>query len=148
TALPPIERGSRGGTIATDRKLSDFARLTGRAATVEADTDDLIKRLVGPLIQPARDSRQDGLIARVDEALSAAMRRVLHHPNFQTVEALWRGLEFVVRRVETNVRLQVLIYDISAEELAADLAASDKLDESGLYSLLIEQPAMDANQGA
>jgi type VI secretion system ImpB/VipA family protein len=148
TALPPIERGSAGGTIATDRKLTDFARLTGRAAAVEVETEDLIRRLVGPFIQPARDSRQDALIARVDEALSAAMRRVLHHPNFQTVEALWRGLEFIVRRIETSTRLQIVIYDVSAEELAADLAASDKLDESGLYSLLIEQPALDANQGA
>jgi type VI secretion system protein ImpC len=148
TALPPPERGSAGGTIATDRKLSDFARLTGRAATVEADSDELIRRLVGPFIVPARDQRQDALVARVDEALSAAMRRVLHHPNFQTVEAVWRGLEFLVRRIETSTKLQIVVYDITAEELAADLAASDKLDESGLYSLLVEQPAMDANQGA
>ena len=88
------------------------------------------------------------MVARVDAALSDAMRRVLHHPDFQTAEALWRGLEFLVRRVETSTRLQIVIYDISAEEVAADLAASDALDQSGLYSLLVEQPAMDANQGS
>jgi type VI secretion system protein ImpC len=147
TALPPPVRESRGVTIATDRKLSDFARLTGRAPAAEAESDKLIRRLVGPFIVPERDSRQDALVSRVDEALSGAMRRVLHHPNFQTVEALWRGLEFLVRRIETSTRLQIVIYDISAEELAADLAAGDNLVESGLYSLLVEQPAADANQG-
>lgn len=147
TALPPPARGSRGVTIATDRKLSDFARLTGRPPAVEAESDTLIRRLVGPFIVPERDSRQDTLVARVDEALSSAMRRVLHHPHFQTVEALWRGLEFLVRRIETSSRMQIVIYDVSAEELAADLAAGDDLNESGLYSLLVEQPALDANQG-
>ena len=147
TALPPPARSSRGTVIATDRKLSDFARLTGRAPTVEAAPDELIRRLVGPFIIPERDSRQDALMARVDAALSDAIRRVLHHPDFQTAEALWRGLEFLVRRIDTSSQLQIVVYDISAEELAADLATNDTLDNSGLYSLLVEQPAMDANQG-
>lgn len=143
--LPP--RRGRGNAIATDRKLSDFARLTGRKPSEEADAEELIKRLVGPYIEPARDSRQDALIARVDLALSDAMRRVLHHPDFQNVEALWRGLDFLVRNIETDAKLQIVLYDVSADELAADLAASDSLDQSGLYSMLVEQPAMDAHQG-
>lgn len=150
-ALPPPARKSAGAAVATDRKLSDFARLTGRKSkgeVIEADVSDLIKRIIGSSIEPARDSRQDALVARVDAAISAAMRRVLHHPDFQTAEALWRGVELLVRRIETDARLQIVLYDISAEELAADLAASDALDKSGLFSLLVEQPAMDANQGA
>jgi type VI secretion system protein ImpC len=147
TALPPATRTAPGTAIATDRKLSDFARLTGRPPTAEVAPKELIRRLVGPFIVPERDSRQDALIARVDTALSESMRRVIHHPNFQTVEALWRGLEFLVRRLETGSHLQIVVYDISAEELAADLAASDVLDSSALYRLLVEQPALDADQG-
>ncbi len=148
TALPPVPtRRARGSAIATDRRLSDFARLTGRARGEEVEVDDLIRRLVGPFMVPARDSRQDVLVARVDAALSDVMRRVLHHPDFQWAEALWRGVEFLVRRIETGARLQIVLYDISAEELAADLAASDALEDSALYSLMVEQPALDANQG-
>ena len=106
-----------------------------------------MRRLVGPFIQPARDARQDALTARVDEALSAAMRRVLHHPDFQTAEALWRGVEFLVRRIETGAKMEIVLYDVSAEELAADLAANDALEETGLYGMLVEQPALDAHQG-
>jgi type VI secretion system ImpB/VipA family protein len=150
-ALPPLPRKAAGATVATDRKLSDFARLSGRKGTseaAEASVEDLMRRLVGPLVQPARDARADQLTARVDEALSLTMRRVLHHPDFQTAEAVWRGVEFLVRRIETGARMEIVLYDVSAEELAADIAASDDLQESGLYGLLIDQPALDAGQGA
>lgn len=149
-ALPPPPRRAAGAAIATDRKLSDFARLTGRPSTREAaesSADELIRRLVGPFIVPARDARQDQLTARVDEALSASMRRVLHHPDFQTAEAMWRCLEFLVRRIETGAAMEIVLYDVSAEELAADVAATDALDQSGLYGMLVEQPALDAHQG-
>ncbi len=150
TALPPPPAAARGADIATDKRLSDFARLTGRAKAPGADAsvDDLVRRLVGPFVQPARDSRQEDLTARVDAALSAAMRRVLHHPDFQTAEAMWRGVELLVRRLETGNRLQIVLYDVSAEEWAADLANADALEESGMYGMLVDQPAMDADQGA
>lgn len=143
---PPTRR-PRGGTIATDRRLSDFARLVGRPAVAEASSDDLIRRLVGAYIVPATDSRQDALLARVDSALSDAMRRILHHPEFQSTEALWRGIDMLVRNLETGARLQIVLYDITAEELAVDLAASEALQDSALHDLLIEQPAADADAG-
>jgi type VI secretion system ImpB/VipA family protein len=148
--LPPPPRRARGAAVATDRRLTDFARLTGRAVQGDAEdasVDDLMRRLVGPFIQPARDARQEQLTARVDEALSAAMRRVLHHPDFQAAEATWRGVEMLVRRIETDARMEIVLYDVSAEELAADLAATDALEDTGLYGMLVEQPALDAHQG-
>jgi type VI secretion system protein ImpC len=148
-ALPPPPRRARGSDVAAAR-LSDFARLIGRPvakSAAEGSVDDLMRRLVGPFIQPARDARQDALVARVDEALSAAMRRVVHHPDFQTAEAIWRGVEFLVRRIETGARMEIVLYDVSAEELAADLAANDELEGTGLYGMLVEQPSLDAHQG-
>ncbi len=149
--LPRPPRRARGAAVATDRRLSDFARLLGRpassASAAEASVDALLRRIVGPLVEPVRDARQEQLTARVDAALAAAMRRVLHHPDFQTAEALWRGVEFLVRRIETGARMEIVLYDVSAEELAADLAATDTLEETGLYGMLVEQPALDAHQG-
>ena len=147
-ALPRARKKSAGSAVPTDRKLSDFSRLTGRPAREEASADDLIRRLIGPYVQPAKDPRQDALMAQVDEALSAAMRRVLHSPEFQTAEALWRSVDMLVRRIETGASMQIVLYDISAEELAADLASGEALEETGLFSLLVEQPALDAHQGS
>jgi type VI secretion system protein ImpC len=145
---PPPTHRARGTTIATDRKLSDFARLVGRPAAAEASVDDLIRRIVGPYVVPERDGRQEALVARVDAALSGAMRQILHHPDFQAAEALWRGLEFLARRLETGARMQIVLHDVTAEEFAADLSATDALEESALHAILVEQPALDAYQGA
>jgi type VI secretion system protein ImpC len=148
--LPPPPRRSAAAAVATDQRFSDFARLTGRPVqrdAAEASVDALLRRLVGPFIQPARDARQEQLVARVDEALSATMRRLLHHPDFQAAEATWRGIDLLVRRIETDANLEIVLYDVSAEEFAADLAATDALEDTGLYAMLVEQPALDAHQG-
>ncbi|MGH7043243.1 MAG: type VI secretion system contractile sheath domain-containing protein, partial [Acetobacteraceae bacterium] len=134
-----VEEGPKG-------LMAKDVRPATRAAE-ETGADALLARLVGPYILPARDPRQDALIAQVDEALSATMRRVLHHPDFQTAEAIWRGVEFLVRRIETGARMEIVLYDVSAEELAADIAATDALEDTGLYGMLVEQPALDAHQG-
>ena len=81
----------------------------------------------------------------MDAALSDAMRHVLHHPEFQSAEALWRGVERLVRRLATGARLQIVLYDVSAEEFAADLAATDALEQTGLYALLAKpESSLDA----
>src|SRR6266850_2788340 len=141
---------ARSSAIPADGKLSDFARLIG-APTAPAKTTvsiaDLLKQAVGPYVVPAKDPRQDQLVATVDSALAATMRSVIHHPDFQTFEALWRSVDLLVRRLETDEQLQIVLYDVTAEELAADLSQADSLENSGLYKLLVEQPALDATQG-
>ena len=146
---PPRTR-SRSASVPVNGKLSDFARLIGAptaAAKSTVSIAEMLKAAVAPYIVSAKDPRQDQLVATVDAALSSTMRAVLRHPDFQSFEALWRSVDMLVRRLETDEQLQIVLYDITAEELAADLGKADALDNSGLYKLLIEQPALDASQG-
>ncbi|MDX1948744.1 MAG: type VI secretion system contractile sheath large subunit [Pirellulaceae bacterium] len=139
---------SRGSAVPADCKLSDFAQLTGQArATEETPINELLKQVVGPHIVPAKDPKQDKLLAAVDAALSETMRSILHHPDFQALESAWRSVEFLVRRLETGSSFKIVLYDISAEEMAADLSSASDLSETGLFKLLVEQPALDAQQG-
>ena len=150
-ATRPPRPPARSGTIPSSGKLSDFARLIG-APTAPAKSSvsiaDMLKQAVGPYVVPAKDPRQDQLVATVDSALAATMRLVLHHPDFQSFEAMWRSVDMLVRRLETDEQLQIVLYDITAEEVAADLSKADALENSGLYKLLVEQPALDAAQGS
>ena len=146
---PPRPR-ARGAAIPADGKLSDFARLVGVPTSPAKPTvsiAEMLKQAVGPWVVPAKDPRQDQLVATVDSALAATMRSVLHHPDFQSFEALWRSVDMLVRRLETDEHLQIVLYDITAEEIAADLSQADALENSGLYKLLVEQPSLDAAQG-
>lgn len=141
---------ARGSAPSVGSTLDDFARLTGRAsagAASGAAISGLLQRVVGPFVQPAASPNKDQLIAAVDAGLSDAMRAVLHHADFQSSEALWRGVDFLLRRVETSHQLQVHLLDISAEEFAADLSRVDDLADSGLYKLLVDQPSQDADGG-
>jgi len=141
----------RGATVPRGGKLSDFAKLIGQpSAPPESsgvDIDDLLKAAVRPYIVKAKDPAQAVLLASVDKALAATMRKVLHHPDFQILESLWRSIDLLTRRLETSTQLQIVLYDVSAEEFAADLSSQDELEETGLYKLLVEQPSVDANQG-
>jgi type VI secretion system protein ImpC len=140
---------ARGNVVPVDGKLSDFAALVGQHSAKQGQTPiaELLKQIVGPHIVAAKDPQADKLVAAVDQAIGQTMRSILHHPDFQALESVWRGLEFLVRRLETGPNLRIVMYDISAEEFAADLSATEDLQETGLYQLLVEQPAQDAQQG-
>ncbi len=136
------------GAAVPNAKRSDFAALVGRpSTTTETPVNALVKELIRSHVSPEPDPRQDQMIATVDAALSDTMRRVLHDPDFQALESVWRSIELLVRRLETDSSLQIVLYDITAEEIAADLSATDNLEETGLYKLLVEQPGLDEQQG-
>jgi type VI secretion system protein ImpC len=102
---PPRHR-ARSSAIPANGKLSDFARLVGAPtapAKVTVSIADLLKQVVGPYVVPAKDPRQDQLVATVDSALAATMRSVLHHPDFQSFEALWRSVDLLVRRLKPTI---------------------------------------------
>ncbi|HWE72380.1 MAG TPA: type VI secretion system contractile sheath large subunit [Stellaceae bacterium] len=148
---PLVPRRPRGATVPLGGKLSDFAALIGQPSAPESAADiaveDLVKSVVRPYIVKGKDPQQAALLASLDNSLAVTMRKVLHHPDFQILESLWRSVDMLTRRIETSTQMQIVLYDVSAEEFAADLAASDDLEETGLFKLLVEQPALDANQG-
>jgi type VI secretion system protein ImpC len=131
-----------GGAMIPRGKLDDFARLIGRNSTAAQTTSirELVKQIVAPHVVPAPHPDQQALIAAVDEALTASMLRVLHNSDFQSLESLWRSVELLTRSLETDAKLQILLYDITAEELAADLSSGEALEDTGFYRLLVERP--------
>jgi type VI secretion system ImpC/EvpB family protein/type VI secretion system ImpB/VipA family protein len=153
---PAPSRRARGSAIPVDGKLSDFARLVGQPTAAPASETGgepspihaFLRQIVAPHLAPVKDPRQDTLVAALDESIGDAMRQVLGHPDFQALESLWRSVDFLVRRVETDETLQIVLLDVSAEELAADLSREDQLENTALYRLLVEQPAQDARLGA
>lgn len=147
-----VARGvrARGATPSPGARLDDFARLTGRAsATAQAagGVEALLRDVISPFVVPAPQPEQKALLATLDSAIADLMRALLHHPDFQTTESLWRGVDFLLRRLETGPVLQVHLIDVSAEEFAADLSADDDLAETGLYRLLVSKAGESKDGG-
>jgi type VI secretion system protein ImpC len=111
---------------------------TAPAARTAADFEDLVAKIARPYFVPGADPQLASLLALVDEATSAQMRAVLHHVDFQELEAAWRSAHFLTRRLDTDEGLHLYLIDISKAELAFDLSVND-LKQSGLYRLLVEQ---------
>nr|WP_320142339.1 type VI secretion system contractile sheath small subunit [uncultured Cohaesibacter sp.] len=142
---------AKGSAVPANCKLSDFQSLIGNResiAAVATPAQDLISRVVKPYVTAAPDPDQQGWLEAIDSALSGVMRAILHHPDFQAVESTWRSLDLLARRIETGASLEIILYDVSAEEWAADLSAQDELSESGLFRMLAEEPRLDEEQGA
>ncbi len=153
TLLKPIEQTpqARSATIPTKDSIEDFAKLIGESTVkkepVSSTIETLLKNAVAPYVEPSADPRQETMVAALDSALSGMMRSILHHPDFQTMESLWRSVELLTQRLETDTHLQIVLYDITAEEIAADLASAENLKDTGFYKLFVEQPTLDEQQG-
>jgi type VI secretion system protein ImpC len=107
-----------------------------------ADTSEwgaFLREIVRPHVVPRDDPRQAEMVASLDAAAAGLMRAILHHPDFQALEAAWRAARFLVSRVETDTQLKLYLVDISKAELAADLAAAEDLRSTGMYRLLVEE---------
>ncbi len=103
------------------------------------ELQEFIRRVVAPHLAPDADPRQPQALARIDRTTSLLMGALLHHPDFQALEAAWRGVFFLARRMETGPQLRLCLIDISKAELAADLSSQQDLESTGIYKLLVEQ---------
>lgn len=98
--------------------------------------DSLIKDIVSPYCETKADPRQPEMLAAVDEATSETMRAIMHHSDFQQLEASWRGLYWLLRQIESDSNICVFIMDVSQNELRADLARSEA--DSHCFQQLVE----------
>ncbi len=95
---------------------------------------DEFRKLVDDLVAPHLVPRPAP--KRPATAAAARMRAVLHDPAFQALEAAWRALFFLIRRVEDDVHVHLL--DISRAELAADLLAAEDLKHTQIWKPVVQ----------
>lgn len=106
---------------------------------VDSEWNNFLRQTVKPHLVPDIEPQQSEMVSAVDAATGELMRMVLHHPDFQALEAAWRGVHFLTSRLETDSQLKVYLVDVSKAELAADLNAGEDLPLTGIYRLLVEQ---------
>lgn len=71
--------------------------------------------------------------ARQAASNSEQLRSILHHPDFQALEAAWRSAFFLVRHLETGVDLKLYLLDISKQELRDDLQSAADLRRTDFF---------------
>jgi type VI secretion system protein ImpD len=81
----------------------------------------------------------DRLIMLIDVALSRQVNAILHHPEFQALEARWRGLRYLVGVASDVSRVIVKVLSVSWRELCRDLDRASEFDQSHLFNLIYSQ---------
>ena len=102
------------------------------------DIDALTRQIVQPYVLQKSDPRKPEFLAAVDAAIAGAMRDVLHDPAWQRVEAAWRGVQLLLRRLETGRELQVSVLSVSGRDVRDDVCGQNDLTQSRLYQVLQE----------
>ncbi|EIQ0794531.1 type VI secretion system contractile sheath large subunit, partial [Escherichia coli] len=58
---------------------------------------------------------------------------VLHHPEFQKVESLWRGVKSLVDKTDFRRNVKIELLDLSKDDLRQDFEDAPEIIQSGLY---------------
>ncbi len=105
---------------------------------------DLLKEFVGQLLDPkmmvAKDTEKtiNMRIAEIDRILSEQLNAIMHHPEFQKLEASWRGLHYLVHQTETSTSLKIRVLNSSKKDMLKDLERASEFDQSALFKKVYE----------
>src|SRR5215216_7332824 len=136
---------ARAPTVET-RDLDEFATVLKqsfkpRSDRAASEVENAVTTLVREALADATIIKDDvldtieGMIARLDEKLSAQVNEILHAPEFQQVESAWRGLHYLVFNSETDANLKIRVMNVSKTELYRNLRLypDARWDQSPLF---------------
>ena len=78
-------------------------------------------------------------IAEIDDMLTKQLNAIMHHPEYQALEASWLGLHDFVFGTETSSRLKIRLMSVSKKELLNDLETAVDYDMSVLFKKVYEE---------
>src|SRR5262249_1627719 len=78
-------------------------------------------------------------IGQIDALLSKQLNAVIHHEDFQKLEAAWRGLHYLVHQSETGPQLKLKVMNVAKKDLLKDMERAPEFDQSALFKKVYEE---------
>ncbi|MCZ2152519.1 MAG: type VI secretion system contractile sheath large subunit, partial [Bryobacterales bacterium] len=126
-------------------QIVDEGRLAGRDASTRQRNKDIVKEFIGQFLEGSMTVSRDteaminARIAQIDHLVSIQLNEVLHHPDFQKLEASWRGLKMLMDRSETSTQLKIKVLNVNKRELLRDLQRAAEFDQSAAFKKVYEE---------
>src|SRR5512147_2827140 len=117
----------------------------GKDAAAKARGKDLIQSFVGEVLAGSVTAGKNvevminARIAQIDHLISLQLNEVMHHPDFQKLEASWRGLRYLLNNSETGTQLKLKVLNVSKKDLLRDLQRAPEFDQSALFKKVYEE---------
>jgi len=143
---PEVQAGA--AAEAGELSLLDQIISKGKMARDESQkprAKDLVGEFVTQILDEGMTVSRDTIvmiqtqIAKIDELLSKQLDEILHHPDFQKLEASWRGLHYFVMNTETSTRLKLRLLNATKNEIFKDLDQAIEFDQSQLFKKIYEE---------
>jgi type VI secretion system protein ImpC len=130
--ITALDRIVSEGRMARDEVQTTYARdLVGEFAAQVLDE--------GMVVAHDTVAAINARIAQIDALISAQLNEVLHAPEFQALEASWRGLSYLVFNTETGTQLKIRLLNATRKELQDDLEKAVEFDQSTLFKKIYEE---------
>src|SRR5262249_12489515 len=78
-------------------------------------------------------------IAWLDALLTEQVNAILHHPRFQSLEASWRGVRYLVAQAEVSEEIKVKVLNASWSETCRDIYRAIEFDQSQLFGKIYSE---------
>jgi len=78
-------------------------------------------------------------ISAIDKLISDQLNEVLHHEDFQKIEASWRGLQYLIDQTETGEKLKIRVMNVNKKDLLKDMEKASEFDQSALFKKIYEE---------
>lgn len=132
------------GTEAVEESTSLLDEILGESKLKPTQEGyDAAKRgvhaFIAQMLTPARSGEKvdkpliDSMIAEIDAKLSKQLDEILHDSKFQQLESAWKGLKYLVDRVDFRENIKVDLVSVNKRELLEDFEDAPELTKSGLY---------------
>jgi len=137
-----------GAEKTVEASLLDQIVQEGRMARDPAARErgkNLVKEFVTQVLEGAITVSKDAeaminaRIAQIDHLVSLQLNAVLHHVDFQKLEASWRGLRYLLDQSETSDKLKIKVLNVNKKELLRDLQRAPEFDQSALFKKVYEE---------
>jgi type VI secretion system protein ImpC len=124
--------------------LDKILSVTKAAKTgTEARVKDALRTLVDEASQGIKVSKDahatlTSRIAQLDAMISKQLSSVMHAPEFQKLEASWRGLHYLVDQSETGTMMKLRVLNATKRDLLKDVQRATEFDQSALFKKIYE----------
>jgi type VI secretion system protein ImpC len=128
------------GLLSRILKEGRLARRPGEQERARDMVGEFLERVTqGKVIGDDAVATINAHIAEIDKKLSAQLNEIMHHADFQQLEASWRGLRHLVMNSETGTMLKVKVFNVSKKDLGKDLDRAAEFDQSALFKKVYEE---------
>jgi type VI secretion system protein ImpC len=131
-SLPLLDRIVVQGKLAREETQVSYAR-------------DLVGEFVTQVLEEGMTVSKDTVaaintrIAQIDQLVSDQLNQVMHHEDFQHLEATWRGLNHLVMNTETGTQLKLRVVHATKQDIVTDLEKAVEFDQSVLFKKVYEE---------